>query len=73
MSVMATFLPVYQARPPPTAMASVIQAKLCMPGHRKVTRVATTMPAPAHTIPPRAVTGELMRFSPRIKSTAATK
>ncbi len=44
-----------------------------MPGQKKVIRVATSMPVPAHRMPPRAVSGELMRFSPRMKSTAARK
>ncbi len=36
-------------------------------------RVATSMPAPAHRMPLRAVTGELMRLSPMMNSTAVTK
>jgi len=44
-----------------------------MPGYRKVTSVATSIPAPAHKMPLLAVTGELMRFRPMMKSTAVTK
>jgi hypothetical protein len=42
-------------------------------GYRNVTRVATSIPAPAHMIPLLAVTGELMRFSPMMNRTAVTK
>ena len=35
-----------------------------------MTSVATSMPAPAQRMPLRAVTGELMRFSPTMNSTA---
>jgi hypothetical protein len=35
--------------------------------------VATTMPAPAQMMPPRAVTGELILLRPNIKSIAAMK
>ena len=34
---------------------------------------ATSIPAPAHRMPLRALTGELMRLSPMMKSTAVTK
>ena len=44
-----------------------------MPSQKNVMRIATPIPAPAHTIPSRAVTGELMRFNPRINKTAALK
>ena len=37
------------------------------------TSTATTMPAPAQTMPPRAVTGELMRLRPNMKRNAAAK
>jgi hypothetical protein len=39
----------------------------------KLTAVATAMPAPAHQMPLRAVTGELMRFRPTMNRTAVTK
>ena len=44
-----------------------------MPGVRNVISVATTMPTPAQTMPLRAVTGELMRFKPKMNSAAAMK
>ena len=44
-----------------------------MPGVKKLINVATSMPTPAQTMPPRAVTGELMRFKPKMNSTAARK
>ncbi len=44
-----------------------------MPGYRNDTSVATTMPAPAQTMPLRAVTGELMRFRPRMNRQAVRK
>lgn len=73
MSVMATFLPEIHATAPPRVMARSMRAKLCMPGVRKVTTVASTMPTPAHTMPLRADTGELMPLRPRMKRIAATK
>ena len=54
-------------------MAAPMSGKLVIPGYAKVTSVATSMPAPAQRMPLRAVTGELMRFSPTMKSTAVTK
>jgi hypothetical protein len=39
------------------------------PGQKKVTIVASTMPQPAQTMPPRAVFGELMRFRPTMNRT----
>ena len=44
-----------------------------MPGYRKVTSVATSMPAPAQTMPLRAVTGELMRFRPMMNRNAVSR
>ncbi len=44
-----------------------------MPGVRNVMSVATSMPAPAHRMPLLAVTGELIRFNPRMKSAAVTR
>ena len=38
-----------------------------------VTTVASTMPTPAQRTPLTAVTGELMRFSPRMNSAAAMR
>ena len=38
-----------------------------------VTTVASTMPTPAQRTPLTAVTGELMRFRPRMNSAAATR
>ena len=73
MSVTATRRPVTQAAMPPTAIATVISAKLPIPGVRNVISVATTMPMPAQTMPLRAVTGELMRFRPRMNRAAAMK
>ncbi len=35
--------------------------------------VATSMPAPAHRMPLRALTGELMRFRPMMNSAAVRK
>ena len=55
------------------AIATVIKPKLPIPGVKNVISVATTMPTPAQTMPLRAVTGELMRFKPRMNSAAATK
>ncbi len=51
--------------------AIVIQTKLLMPGVAKVMIVATSMPTPAQMMPRRAVRGELMLLSPRMKRTAA--
>lgn len=73
MSVIFTTLPDHQAATPPMTMARMMSPKFCMPGVKKVTRVATTMPMPAHTMPLRAVTGEAMAFRPRMNSTATTK
>ncbi len=36
-------------------------------------RVATSMPAPAHRMPLRALTGELMRLSPMMNNAAVRK
>ena len=38
-----------------------------------VARVASSMPTPAQRTPLTAVTGELMRFKPRMNSAAATR
>ena len=38
-----------------------------------VTTVASSMPKPAQRTPLTAVTGELMRFRPRMNSAAATR
>ena len=38
-----------------------------------VTTVASSMPTPAQRTPLTAVTGELMRFKPRMNSAAATR
>jgi hypothetical protein len=73
MSVIATRLPEIQAITVPSAIAISIRPKFSRPGTRKVARVATTMPQPAQTMPPRAVTGELIRFKPTMNSTAAAK
>ena len=42
-------------------------------GAKNVARVASTIAAPAHKIPLRAVTGELICFRPSINMTAAMK
>jgi hypothetical protein len=42
-------------------------------GAKNVTKVAKTMAPPAHKIPRRAVTGELICFNPIIKIAATIK
>ena len=46
---------------------------LCSPGRKKVATVASSMPAPAHWMPLRAVLGEAMRCRPSRNRVAATK
>jgi len=53
--------------------ARPISARFCMPGRKNVTSTASSMPTPAHRMPPRAVRGELMRLRPRMNSSAAMK
>ena len=75
MSVMATRLPLTQASVPPMAIAATTRIRLsCVPPmNASVTSVASNMPAPAQRTPLTAVTGELMRFSPRMNRAAATR
>ena len=76
MSVMATRLPLTQARMPPAAMAPIMSIKLTEEApdtNANVTIVASSMPAPAQRTPLTAVTGELMRFRPRMNNAAAMK
>ena len=73
MSVIPTRCPETHATPPPMAIATRISAMFCSPGVRNVLRIATNMPAPAHRMPPRAVTGELMRFRPKMNRIDAMK
>ncbi len=77
MSVMATRLPLIQAIAPPTAMAPTTRARLKVEAPMKtktsVARVASSMPRPAQRTPLTAVTGELMRLSPRMNSAAAMR
>ena len=75
ISVMATRLPLIQAMLPPTTMAPItsIKFKEDAPMNASVTTVASTIPAPAQRTPLTAVTGELMRFKPRMNSAAATR
>ena len=75
ISVMATRLPLTQAMMPPTATAPITSIKLSDEALMKsrVTAVASTMPRPAQRTPLTAVTGELMRFRPRMNSAAATR
>jgi len=40
---------------------------------KKVARVASTMPTPAHLMPAAAVFGELIAFRPKMNRTAATR
>ena len=51
-------------------IATIISAKLCMPGQNSVTSVATIIAHPAQTMPLRAVAGELMALRPRMNTTA---
>ena len=44
-----------------------------MPGVKNVATAATVMPAPAHTMPRRAVAGELMLRRPAMNSAAVAK
>ncbi len=73
MSVIATRRPLHQASAVPRMIAGSSHSKLPSPGNRKVNSVATSMPAPAHTMPLRAVTGELMRFRPMMNRKAVTR
>ena len=75
ISVMATRLPLTQATPEPIAMAMMTSIKLSdeAPMNASVTAVASTMPTPAQRTPLTAVTGELMRFKPRMNSAAAIR
>ena len=76
MLVMATRLPLTQASMPPAAMAPIMSIKLTEDApdtNANVTAVASSMPAPAQRTPLTAVTGELMRFRPRMNSAAATR
>ena len=43
------------------------------PEYRKLASVATSMPTPAQTMPLRAVTGEVMRFRPKMNRNAASE
>ena len=75
ISVMATRLPLTQAKMPPIAMAAITSIKLRdeAPMNASVTIVASSMPTPAQRTPLTAVTGELMRFRPRINNAAAAR
>ena len=75
MSVMATRLPLTQARMPPTAMAPMTSIKLNGEAamNPRVTIVARTIPKPAQRTPLTAVAGELMRLRPRMNNAAATR
>ncbi len=77
MSVIATRLPLIHAAAPPTPMAAITRMRLNCDARVKiranVARVATSMPSPAQRTPLTAVTGELMRFRPRMNSAAAAR
>ncbi len=75
ISVMATRLPLTHAMPEPIAIATMTNIRLTAeaPMNAKVTIVASTMPTPAQRTPLTAVTGELMRFSPKMNSAAAIR
>ena len=73
MSVILTILPLYQATPPPSTIASTIRPTLLRPGMKKVTTVAPTIAKPAQTMPLLAVTGEAIALRPRMNTTAAMK
>jgi hypothetical protein len=76
MSVMATRLPLTHAMMPPMAMAASTRIMFsCGAPDTKasVATVASSMPTPAQRTPLTAVTGELIRFSPRMNSAAATR
>ena len=70
MSVMATRLPLHHAIREPMTMAAMMSLVVAhfLPGYRDAASVASGMPAPAQSMPLRAVTGELMRLRPRMKS-----
>ena len=53
--------------------AAMINGMLCMSGAKNVATVAISIPTPAHTIPPRAVPGALMRRKPVMNKIAAKK
>ena len=58
------------------AMAASIRTRLVWDvpeTNANVAMVASSMPTPAQRTPLTAVTGELMRFSPRMNSAAATR
>ena len=75
MPVIATLRPLIQAGTPPTMMAAPISRRFSgfIPGQKKVTTVASTMPRPAQTMPRRAPAGELIALRPRMNRTAARK
>ncbi len=73
MAVIATRWPDHHAAATPISTAAMISPRCCMSGSSSVATTASSMPKPAHTMPPRAVRGELMRFRPRMNSRAAMK
>jgi hypothetical protein len=75
MLVIATRLPLTQARVPPTAIAPITKAKLKFeaPMKTRVAIVASSMPTPAQRTPLTAVSGELMRFKPTMNRNAAAR
>ncbi len=75
MSVIATRLPDIQASADADQHAPRDQRQVVQARHapKKVATVAISMPAPAHWMPLRAVTGDAMRLMPRMNSSAATK
>ena len=76
MSVIATRLPLTQARMPPARIATITSIKLICatpPMNASVTAVASSMPTPAQRTPLTAVTGELMRLSPTMNRNAAAR
>ncbi len=76
MSVIATRLPLIHATMLPMAMAAITSEKFRSDAsfmNANVTAVASSMPAPAQRTPLTAVTGELMRFKPRMNSAAAAR
>src|ERR1700743_485357 len=75
MSVMATRLPLTHAMTVPIAMAMMTSIRLSeeAPMKARVTMVGSSMLTPAPRTRLTAVTGELMRFRPRMNGAAAMR
>ena len=61
----------YQPANPPIATPTAMRAKFDSPGSSTLTATAMSIATPARTIPRRAVVGELIERSPRMKTMIA--